>query len=651
LISSRSGQLSDRASNHTTVSREVNMWQRWGPGPVFIYETLLNARRWQVYAARSLFVLVILMGMIVVWIGSDPEVRSGQRPPTYQELARLGWRFFYTMAGVQLSLVMLAAPAAAAGSICMDRVRGTLAHMLMTDLSDVEIVLGKFAARLAPVVGMIVCAVPVAALATLLGGIEFRAIAGLFIVSLSLAVLGCVLALTISVWATRTHEVLMAVYMIVGLWLMSLPIWYMLSFGGKMRAPPSWFQKANPYVLVFAPYAQPGFATALDHAVFGGIVLAIAAGFAIVSIARLRRVIVAQASRREPARGRRLEWRRLFSSWPGPTLDGSPVLWREWHYNRPSRLAWWLWTALLGVCWCLLAWGTYEAAGQGLGSGGPNGFSVAMLLVLFFGFLLLSATAPTALAEERARGSLDVLLTTPLSAREIMIAKWWGVYRRVIVLALVPFYGCAFMAAAVPELPNWSSGRTFTPALVPVTNLDRVLAASAVGADFLASGAVLVSLGLLLATWVRRLSRAVTLSVIAYFIAGIGWFILVQALFEWWLTTQRPDSINAGRWLVDAAMSASPVFGPARPIDMLFNGEQYSRTPHWVSIGVVILLKAVVAGLLLRLSIKTFDRCMGRVPESQTAAASPRFRTPSIGPKLTGTDDLALARAEDGFRD
>jgi hypothetical protein len=201
----------------------------------------------------------------------------------------------------------------------------------------------------------------------------------------------------------------------------------------------------------------------------------------------------------------------------------------------------------------------------------------------------------------------------------------------------------------VPELPHWSSGRPFPPPLVPVTNLDRVLAASAVGADFLASGAVLVSLGLLLATWVRRLSRAVTLSVIAYFIAGIGWFILFEVLFEWWLTTQRPESINAGRWLVDAALSASPVFGPARPIDMLSNGEQYSRTPHWVSIGVVILLKAVVAGLLLRLSIKTFDRCLGRVPESQTAGARARFRTRSIGPKLTGRDDLALARAEDGI--
>ena len=44
------------------------MWKRWGMGPVFVYESLLNARRWQVYAGRSLFVLVMLLGMTTVWI-------------------------------------------------------------------------------------------------------------------------------------------------------------------------------------------------------------------------------------------------------------------------------------------------------------------------------------------------------------------------------------------------------------------------------------------------------------------------------------------------------------------------------------------------------------------------------------------------------
>ena len=81
---------------------------------------------------------------------------------------------------------------------------------------------------------------------------------GLFVVSVSAAVIGCVLSLTISVWAAKTHDVLMAVYMILALWLMALPIWGGLSTSGKIPAPPAWFEKANPYVLVFAPYVNPG---------------------------------------------------------------------------------------------------------------------------------------------------------------------------------------------------------------------------------------------------------------------------------------------------------------------------------------------------------------------------------------------------------
>ena len=43
--------------------------------------------------------------------------------------------------------------------------------------------------------------------------------------------------------------------------------------------------------------------------------------------------------------------------------------------------------------------------------------------------LRLSAGAATSLAEERVRGSLDVLMTTRLSTAEIVLGKWLGNYR------------------------------------------------------------------------------------------------------------------------------------------------------------------------------------------------------------------------------
>ncbi len=70
--------------------------------------------------------------------------------------------FFNALVGTQLTLVPLAAPALTAGSICPDRKRkGTLTHLLVTDLSAAEIVLGKLAVRLIPVFSMVLCAFPV----------------------------------------------------------------------------------------------------------------------------------------------------------------------------------------------------------------------------------------------------------------------------------------------------------------------------------------------------------------------------------------------------------------------------------------------------------------------------------------------------------
>jgi ABC-type transport system involved in multi-copper enzyme maturation permease subunit len=584
------------------------MLKRWGMGPVFEFGMLLNARRRQVYQGRSLFVLLVLVGLIVVQFIYQNAPGSGLT--ANQKLARLGEAFFFTMAVIQISLVMLVASAATAGSICIEKARGTLVHMLMTDLSDVEIVLGKLGARLAPVIGIIACGVPVAALTALLGGIEFGSIVAVFGISLTLALLGCTLAIAVSVWATKTHDVLIAVYIIEGLWLLALPLWSGWASRGGLAPPPEWFQKANPYVLVFAPFNRPGFVGTADHLVFIGVILALSAGLSVLSVVKLRRVVVEQSGRPQKRGLRFPRLKRIFPSWAGPSLDGNPVLWREWHRNQPSRLARVLWVTILTVTWILAACGTYELIHDGASESNRE-LGAGMWLQLIFGMLILSATAPTVLAEERVRGSLDVLLSTPLSTRSIVVGKWLGACRGVIVMALLPLYGAIWMACTLPDIPSWV-GRFPQPDAVPLTIGDRIIAVVFCGADFVVSCALLVSVGLLIATWVPRLGRAVAISAVAFFLSGIGWILLVQLLFSPLMLGQ----LDCPRWLETCAMSFSPVFGPMNPLAVLEGFWDTSRVPIWCCILIVILTKVVIVRILLWLTIKTFDRCMGRFTES-----------------------------------
>src|SRR5205823_313249 len=99
---------------------------------------------WQMYAMRSAFVAFILGALILVWSKHGGTLGLSNR----QAMADLGEKLYYALISTELSLILLVAPAATAGAICLDKSRGTLLHLLVTDLSDPEVVLGKLAARL-----------------------------------------------------------------------------------------------------------------------------------------------------------------------------------------------------------------------------------------------------------------------------------------------------------------------------------------------------------------------------------------------------------------------------------------------------------------------------------------------------------------------
>ena len=136
---------------------------RLGPGPVFVYEWLTTARCWQPYAAARPVHRAILIGLSLTWNQVTRYRNLGERA-SLAEMAEYGEAIYFAIVLVELSLVLLAAPAATAGAVCLDKARGTLDHMLATDLSNAEIVLGKLGVRLIPVLSLIACVVPVIAL-------------------------------------------------------------------------------------------------------------------------------------------------------------------------------------------------------------------------------------------------------------------------------------------------------------------------------------------------------------------------------------------------------------------------------------------------------------------------------------------------------
>jgi hypothetical protein len=94
---------------------------RWGLGPVFLYECVTAARRWQTYAACVAFLLVLCASLTVVCVA---KLSYYPGAISLSRMVEVGESFFYAVVGTQLVLVLLAAPAYTAGAICLDKRSG-----------------------------------------------------------------------------------------------------------------------------------------------------------------------------------------------------------------------------------------------------------------------------------------------------------------------------------------------------------------------------------------------------------------------------------------------------------------------------------------------------------------------------------------------
>jgi ABC-type transport system involved in multi-copper enzyme maturation permease subunit len=577
---------------------------RWGLGPVFGFESLIAVRRWQVYALRSFYVGLLLGGLALTWGPSERTIHS------LAEVAEIGRLFLLTVIGVQLAVVLLAAPAATAGVICVDKSRGTLLHAFVTDLTDREIVLGKLGARLAPVLSLMACGLPVLAFGSFLGGIDPAAVLGAELVTAGVAILCCTLALLGSVWARKPHQALLLTYTLVGLWVVFVPvvIWLLGPFTTNAGLA---LVMSNPIVAAFAPeFSLPSGSVGLrEQVIFFFATILLAAGLVVLASGRLRPTVLAQANRpqkREP-RGAPA---RLVDFVPGPPLDANPVLWREWHRKRPSRWTGRFWTAyaIVSTLASLYVLGWYYTGGDLIYSGISAVAAQVNAWQVAIGLLLLSVSASTTLAEERDRGSLDVIMTTPLTTREIVWGKWWGTFAMVPRLAILPIWVTAGLAMVTDGVFG----------LVLMIGL------------ILAYAAAITSLGLAAATWVPRLGRVITLSVIAYVLVAVAWPLMLRMLpaLPAYRMTPWDEQPN---W--DGLSLASPFFGTyattewASRLSVSYNFTWGSGSPlahndpSWPLIWIAVY--SAIALILAFATLRSFDRCLGRVAETHSSPIDP----------------------------
>ena len=121
-------------------------------------------------------------------------------------IAYFGHLLFLLFALFQLTLMLFFAPLSAATAVAHEKDRRTFVLLLMTDLRDVEIILGKLAASLLQIVTLLLSSAPVFFLCMLLGGVSSGQVLDVVGVTAAAGLAGGSLGLLVALGRDRTFQ-------------------------------------------------------------------------------------------------------------------------------------------------------------------------------------------------------------------------------------------------------------------------------------------------------------------------------------------------------------------------------------------------------------------------------------------------------------
>jgi ABC-type Na+ efflux pump permease subunit len=439
-------------------------------GPIFAREWLTLARRSRHYLLRTIYFGGLWILLITLWQAAV----GWEHRATNSDLARFGLVAFQLLAFVQLALLVFFAALAAASAVAQEKDRRTFVLLLLTDLSNPEIVLGKQLGSLLQIGIFLIGALPILAILGLLGGTAPAQIIDAFLVLATTALAAGALGTLIALWRDKTFQALaltvlcLVLYLVVVQALGLLPALVGWPDAATVAEVQTWL---HPFLAMAQVMDPPTSIAGLTPA--QGYAIAMLIGTALLNglaIAMLRvwnpsgePIIQPDAEAEEDPEKRKA----AVHAAPGKVRDvwANPVLWREMatraYGRRPLlvKLAYLIVVGLVGYYALFLMPPRPWAAAFGL------------VPICIVSLLLISAQAVTAITSERDLGSLDLLMVTDLTPQEFIFGKLLGICWNTkefilppLILAII--YAVRGQVAAVPpDRPDMVVGKNVEAAV------------------------------------------------------------------------------------------------------------------------------------------------------------------------------------------
>lgn len=456
-------------------------------GPVFFREANTAPRTVRHFLQRATYVLALLVLVCTAWF----VLAGTQIIRNVGDMARFGSSLFQILAPLQLALITFLAAFGVASAVSQEKDRRTLILLLMTRMSNSELVIGKLLASLLDVVVMVVAALPLFLLITLLGGVSFEQVARVMLVTLSTALAAGSLGSTLALWREKTFQTLSMTALSVVLW---TGLWEIIHGGVLFESllgvgAEIWATGFSPFRAILAASrpkiaSEPMWQLLTDgvnlYVVVSLVVAAILNAWAVARVRiwnpsrevrpgqdeeatrgtiwgvehdlqqeRQPGADLSAADMAEAARAGHVDARQRTASTKSRQVWDNPVLWREvctWAYGRKVMVIRLAYLLLFGLAGAGLYWSladTSSPSDVGLSAIVPTS---ARILAPFFlvSMVIINALAVNSITNERDGQSLDILLVTDLSSKEFVFGKLGGVMWVTKEMILLPMCLCLY---------------------------------------------------------------------------------------------------------------------------------------------------------------------------------------------------------------
>lgn len=444
-------------------------------GPVFNREALALPRRPRHYIYRAVYVTALLILMSTSWM----ILAGTQVVQNLGDLARFGSTFFQILAPLQLALLIFLAAFGAASAVSQEKDKRTIILLLLTRLTNQELVLGKlFSALLSPLL-LVFASIPVLMSVQLFGGVSGNQVTRVIIITYAATMVAGSLGSTYALWREKTFQTLSITTLTIVLWLALWEGIYALGLSNSfLHSLANWASPVRGIAAAIIPtigrqatwsFSDPAICFSLFAVVMTFLLNAIAIAKVrvwnpsrevrrrhqqeedVVSILdkQLSDEEVSQIA--EQARASHVDAMRRAGTYAEANSESrrvwdNPVLWREictWAYGRKIVIV----RVAYGLMFILALVGLNQSLSDitngvpraGLSSIFPAA-ATSLAPLFLVSLIIINALAVNSITNERDGQALDLLLVTDISPAEFVFGKLWGIFyvtKEMIILPLL----------------------------------------------------------------------------------------------------------------------------------------------------------------------------------------------------------------------